>query len=144
MDKRLNEIARRETTMSVADEIRKLKELLDMGAITREEYDRKKAELLERPLDEPVRETQLTRAPVGEKSKVAAALLAFFFGGIGVHKFYLGYTKEGMVMLLVTLLTFGFGGVIMGPIAFIEFIIYLAKSDAEFEETYVRGHKGWF
>ena len=47
-------------------------------------------------------------------------------------------------LLVTCAVTFGFGGVIMGPIAFIEFIIYLTKSDAEFEETYVRGHKGWF
>ena len=33
-------------TLSVADEILKFKQLLDMGAITQEEYDTKKAELL--------------------------------------------------------------------------------------------------
>lgn len=34
------------TTFSVADEILKFKQLLDMGAITQEEFDKKKAELL--------------------------------------------------------------------------------------------------
>lgn len=33
-------------TISIADEIKKFKELLDVGAITQEEFDRKKAELL--------------------------------------------------------------------------------------------------
>lgn len=30
-----------------------------------------------------------------DKSPVAAGLLALFLGGLGVHKFYLGYTAEG-------------------------------------------------
>lgn len=32
--------------VSVADEIKKFKDLLDMGAITQEEFDKKKTELL--------------------------------------------------------------------------------------------------
>ena len=35
-----------EQPFSVADEIMKFKKLLDMGAITQDEYDRKKAQLL--------------------------------------------------------------------------------------------------
>ena len=34
------------SSISVADEIKKFKELLDMGAITQEEFDTKKKELL--------------------------------------------------------------------------------------------------
>ena len=34
------------SNFSVTDEIKKYKELLDMGAITQEEYERKKKELL--------------------------------------------------------------------------------------------------
>ncbi|TAD75854.1 MAG: TM2 domain-containing protein [Oscillatoriales cyanobacterium] len=33
------------------------------------------------------------------KSKVAAALLCFFLGGLGIHRFYLGYTTVGLVQL---------------------------------------------
>jgi hypothetical protein len=47
-------------------------------------------------------------------------------------------------MLLVTVLTFGFGGFIMGVIGIIEGIIYLTKSDEEFASTYVSAKKGWF
>jgi TM2 domain-containing membrane protein YozV len=130
--------------MSTADEIMKLKELLDMGAITQEEYDRKKKELLDRPLDMPVDVVVRPNAPATDKSKVAAALLAFFFGAIGAHKFYLGYTKEGLTMLLIAVLTLGVGAAVTGTIAFIEFIIYITKSDEEFERIYVYGHKGWF
>lgn len=80
------------------------------------------------------------------KNKLAAALLAFFLGIFGVHKFYLGYTAQGLIMLLVAV--FGaiiiFPTAIIGVIAFIEFIIYLTKSEAEFEEIYVRGRRPWF
>ena len=46
------------------------------------------------------------------KSKVVAALLCFFLGWAGVHRFYLGYTTIGIVQLVLTLvafLTFIFG-----------------------------------
>ncbi|EOX3406180.1 MULTISPECIES: TM2 domain-containing protein [Vibrio] len=79
--------------------------------------------------------------------KIAAALLAFFFGAFGAHKFYLGYTKQGMIMLLVFLFGFillGLPSIVIGIIAFVEFIIYLTKSDEEFERTYVTGRKYWF
>jgi TM2 domain-containing membrane protein YozV len=36
----------------------------------------------------------------GEKSQILAALLAFFIGSLGVHRFYLGYTWQGVVQLL--------------------------------------------
>lgn len=79
--------------------------------------------------------------------KIAAALLAFFLGAFGAHKFYLGYTKQGVIMLLVFLFGFillGLPSVAIGVIAFIEFVIYLTKSDDEFEKVYVIGHKYWF
>jgi TM2 domain-containing membrane protein YozV len=87
-------------------------------------------------------------APVGAisgaKSKIAAGLLAIFLGSFGIHKFYLGYTGAAVTMLLVTLLTCGFGSIIMGPIALIEGIIYLTNTDEAFEQTYVRNTKSWF
>lgn len=78
------------------------------------------------------------------KDKLVAGLLAIFLGGLGIHKFYLGYTKEAVIMLLVSLLTCGFGASIIGIIALIEGIMYLTKTDEEFDEIYVQGHKGWF
>lgn len=65
-------------------------------------------------------------------------------GSLGIHKFYLGYTKEGVIMLLVSLLTCGIGAVVMEIIGLIEGIMYLVKSDEEFQATYVDSHKGWF
>ena len=78
------------------------------------------------------------------KDKLVAGLLAIFLGTLGIHKFYLGYTKSGVIMLLVSLLTFGVGASVMAVIALIEGIIYLTKSDAEFYQTYVQNSKEWF
>ena len=66
----------------------------------------------------------------GEKSRIAAALLAFFLGGFGAHKFYLGKIGQGFLYLIFCW-TF-----IPAIIAFIEFIIYLCDSDEKFARKY--------
>lgn len=86
-------------------------------------------------------------ASKGSSKKIGAALFAFFLGAFGAHKFYLGYTKQGVIMLLTFLfglILFGIPSMIIGVIAFIEFVLYLVKSDEEFERTYVTGNKAWF
>jgi TM2 domain-containing membrane protein YozV len=84
----------------------------------------------------------------GTTSKIAAGLLGIFLGSLGIHKFYLGYSREGVTMLLVSILgglaTCGLASGVMSIIGFIEGIIYLTKPDAEFDATYVQGYKGWF
>ena len=85
---------------------------------------------------------QLNTEPT--KEKIVAGLLAIFIGTLGIHKFYLGYTKSGIIMLLVSLLTFGVGASVMAVISLIEGILYLTKSDAEFYQTYVQNKKEWF
>lgn len=80
----------------------------------------------------------------GAEKKIPAGILGILLGGLGIHKFILGYTKEGLIMLLVSVLTFGLGYGIMGIIGLIEGIIYLTKPDADFAATYVTGRKGWF
>ena len=86
-------------------------------------------------------------ATTSDKSKIAAGLLGIFLGTLGIHKFYLGYTKEAVIMLVVGLVgsfLFGLGAIVMGIIGLIEGIMYLTKSDADFDTIYVKGHKGWF
>lgn len=36
----------------------------------------------------------------GSKSQIVALILCFFLGGLGIHRFYLGYTWQGVVQLL--------------------------------------------
>ena len=81
----------------------------------------------------------------GEKSKIIACLLALFLGVIGVHKFYLGYNTQGIIMLLCG--TVGWilflPPLVMAVIALIEAIMYISKSDEEFQEIYVDNEKPW-
>ncbi len=82
----------------------------------------------------------------GEKTKLVAGLLAILFGAFGVHKFYLGDTKNAIIRIAITLvgsLLFGLGGVAMMIVALIEGITYLTMDDSKFEETYVSGSKAW-
>ena len=90
---------------------------------------------------------------LGEKNKVVAGILAILFGVLGAHKFYLGYSGQGALLLVLFILgiplmfLFGVGiivWVVIGIITLVEGIIYLTKPDAEFEETYVKGRKAWF
>ena len=76
--------------------------------------------------------------------KLPAGLCGIFLGAFGVHKFILGYTQTGLIMLAVTLLTFGIGAAIMSVVGLIEGIIYLTKTDQQFVDEYVVGQKQWF
>lgn len=90
---------------------------------------------------------------LGEKNKVVAGILAILFGALGAHKFYLGYSGQGALLLVLFILgiallfVFGIGLfvlLVIGIISLVEGIIYLTKPDAEFEATYVKGRKAWF
>lgn len=81
---------------------------------------------------------------MGADKKLAAGLCGILLGGFGIHKFILGYQTEGLIMLLITLLTCGLGGVIMHIIGIVEGIFYLTKSDEDFVRTYIQNRKGWF
>jgi TM2 domain-containing membrane protein YozV len=77
-------------------------------------------------------------------NRIPAGICGILLGGLGVHKFILGYTGAGLIMLLITVLTCGIGWWVMHVIGLIEGIIYLCKSDEEFVRTYVDGRKEWF
>ncbi|AHB87556.1 TM2 domain containing protein [Thermosynechococcus sp. NK55a] len=76
--------------------------------------------------------------------KLAAGICGILLGTLGIHKFVLGYNTEGLIMLLVSLLTCGLAAPVMGIIGLIEGIMYLSKSDQEFYNTYIAAKKGWF
>lgn len=88
----------------------------------------------------------------GDNKKILAGILAIFLGWAGVHKFILGYQKEGIILLVVSIIGFvlsciGIGVFLVwatGLIGLIEGIIYLTKSDEEFYNTYQAGRRPWF
>ena len=82
--------------------------------------------------------------PARASNKIAAGVCGILLGSLGIHKFLLGYTVAGSIMLLVTLLTCGMGGIVMHVIGLIEGILYLTKSDEEFVRIYVDNRKEWF
>ena len=92
--------------------------------------------------------------PAGADKKVAAGICGNVLGGLGIHKFILGYQQEGIIMLSVYL-----GGLILGfftcgitfllsmavhIVGIVEGVMYLTKSDEEFVNTYITHKKPWF
>ena len=75
-----------------------------------------------------------------DKSKVVAGVLGILLGGFGVHRFYLGDMTGGLIRLVISVVTCGAGGII----GLIEGIIYITKSDSDFQKIYVEDKKGWF
>lgn len=88
----------------------------------------------------PVEEWNQPTQPQQENKKVVAGVLALLLGSIGIHKFILGYTNEGIIQIVLSVISCG----ILGIIPFIEGIIYLTKSDEDFYQTYQVNKKGWF
>ena len=88
----------------------------------------------------------------GENKKLMAGLLGIFLGSLGIHKFILGYQKEGFILLAGTLIGVATSCLVIGIfiymatgiIGLIEGIIYLTKSDEEFYQTYQVNKKPWF
>ena len=80
------------------------------------------------------------------KNKIAAGLFGIFLGWLGIHKFYLGLTTSGVIMLLAGTLGWllVFPPFISGVIGLIEGIIYLTKSDEDFYQTYEVRRQHWF
>ncbi len=98
--------------------------------------------------------TPVKTKPAKERS--TAAVLAFLLGWCGAHKFYMGYVSSGIVYLLTFLfslfmifsLFFSIIGVFTIYIPFVfslvDGILYLTKTDEEFQKLYVEGHREWF
>lgn len=153
------------------EKIKELKQLLDEGLITQEEYDQKKTELLSAASADaagaPIGPTSASFPPDNRvekrKSKWVAGLTAIFLGCYGVHKFYLGYAAQGAIMLAVTLglaLPVSFIARALGSVALMKLIgllqfipiligvaegvIYLIKSEEDFQRIYVAGRREWF
>ena len=88
----------------------------------------------------------------GENKKILAGILAIVLGSLGIHKFILGYKKEGIILLVATAIGYATMCFVIGSfivmataiVGLVEGIIYLTKSDEEFYNTYQVGQKPWF
>lgn len=88
----------------------------------------------------------------GADKKIVAGICGILLGSLGIHKFILGYTKEGVIMLVVSIVGMAlsclvipiFATMAMGVIGLIEGIMYLTKTDEEFVQTYINNKKEWF
>ena len=108
-----------------------------------------------------------------ERTKVVAGVLGILLGWAGAHKFYLGINRPAMIQLAVSggglvlalvvanififlgifgiglfigFLLYGVGYIALmaaGILGLVEGIIYLTKSDEEFQTIYVTGQKQW-
>lgn len=63
------------------------------------------------------------------KNRIVAALLSFFLGYLGIHHFYLGSTMAGVVTIVACC---GLSGIL----PFVEAIMLLIMSDADFDAKY--------
>jgi TM2 domain-containing membrane protein YozV len=78
--------------------------------------------------------------PDVNSKKILCGVLGIVLGGFGIHRFLLDDVSGGIIRIVITVFTCGLGAII----GFIEGIIYLTKSDAEFYQTYMVEKKGWF
>lgn len=101
----------------------------------------------QQPYGQPYQQPYAQASPCS-KDHVAAGLLAIFLGSLGIHKFYLGYNTPGFIMLAVTIVgsifSLGLAGLAMVVISIVEGVLYLSKSQTEFEQIYVFNKKEWF
>jgi len=87
---------------------------------------------------------RVTLTQTKESKRVLAGLMGILFGVFGIHKFVLGYYKQGLIFIGFNFITFFLGTFITATIGFIEGIIYLSKSDEDFIDTYQENEKHWF
>ena len=72
--------------------------------------------------------TPTSNVSSNSKSKIAAGLLGIFLGSFGAHNFYLGYTRNAVIQLCLTLIGWvvcGLGPMIAGVWGLVEGIIFL-------------------
>lgn len=107
------------------------------------------------PLQQPLG----MQGPVGNgkpfaegRNRALAATLALSFGMIGVHKAYLGNTKNFLIRLaagilssVLSIVVIGiFGLVALQFLAVYEALNMISMSDPEFQRIYVNGKRDWF
>ena len=80
--------------------------------------------------------------------RTSIGILAIIFGFLGVHKFMLGYKREGFILLVVSIIggviTCGIAIIVTDIIGIIEGIMILNKTPMQFKKTYIDRKTFWF
>ena len=71
-----------------------------------------------------------------DRNRLLAAVLAFFIGPLGIHRFYLGRIGTGILMLVLSCTVIGL--FVTVPWALLDTIRYLVMSEREFAGRYAR------
>ncbi|AFZ02561.1 TM2 domain-containing protein [Calothrix sp. PCC 6303] len=86
--------------------------------------------------------------PSHATKQLLSGYTGIIFGGFGIHKFVLGYSPEGSIMMIVSVLgiffAYGIPFLIMQLVGLIEGMVYLNKSHEDFVDTYFVKRQGWF
>ncbi|MEL6987463.1 MAG: NINE protein [Bacteroidota bacterium] len=76
---------------------------------------------------------------MNKKNRITAALLALFFGSVGLHRFYLNQTGLGIFFIALLIMTRFWAAGILGFVGIIDAIAFLMMSDADFDNKYNNG-----
>lgn len=102
------------------------------------------------PVINPERDQRIRQI---RQRKTTAGVCGIMLGGLGVHKFVLGFHNAGMLMAAFWMISLclGFcfvlplvGAMAMSGIGFVEGVIYLTKPDRDFYQDYMIEKREWF
>lgn len=107
--------------------LEKLAQLRDKGAISAAEFEEQKKSLF-------VKAMRDSGQPRSSRNGIIYILLAWFLGTIGIHNFYAGYVKKGLVQLILTLTAWLFLYIpllITAAWAFVELLVVNKSADKQ-------------
>ena len=132
------------------DEINSLREQIE-SLKKNKEIENLKSEIKSLQKNEsPNIDEELSNAEIDElkSRRTTIGILAIIFGFSGVHKFMLGYKREGFILLAVSIfggiITCGVALIVTDIIGIIEGIMILNKTPMQFKKTYIDRKTFWF
>ena len=132
------------------DEINSLKEQIE-SLKKNKEIENLKSEIKSLQKEEsPNIDEELSNAEIDElkSRRTSIGILGIILGFLGVHKFMLGYKREGFILLAVSIIggiiTCGIAIIATDIIGIIEGIMILNKTPMQFKKTYIDRKTFWF
>ena len=132
------------------DEINSLKEQIE-SLKKNKEIENLKSEIRSLQKEESTNiDEELSNAEIDElkSRRTSIGILGIIFGFLGVHKFMLGYKREGFILLGVSIIggiiTCGIAIIITDIIGIIEGVMILNKTPMQFKKTYIDRKTTWF